>query len=104
MAQAIQLRRDTAAGWTSTNPVLAAGEPGLESDTARIKFGDGTTAWSALPYFLGHVDDRSDASKPVSSAQAGAIAARQPLDSDLAAIAALSPADDDLLQRKSGEC
>lgn len=100
---AIQLRRDTAGLWTSINPVLAAGEPGLESDTGRIKYGDGTTAWIALGYFLGNVDNTSDASKPVSSAQAGAIAAREPLDSDLSALAALSPADDDLLQCKSGE-
>src|SRR5262245_65213363 len=103
MTIVIQLRRDTAARWAAANPVLASGEPGLESDTGRIKFGDGTTAWSALAYFLGHVDDTPDAAKPVSSAQAGAIAARQPLDSDLAAIAALSPQDGDLLQCKSGE-
>src|SRR5262245_33259196 len=102
MTVVIQLRRDTAAQWAVNNPVLAAGEPGLESDTGRIKFGDGTTAWTGLAYFLGHVDDTPDASKPVSSAQAGAIATRQPLDSDLAAVAALTPADDDLLQCKAG--
>lgn len=46
----IQLRRDTAANWTSANPVLAPGEVGLETDTDQIKIGDGTTAWSSLPY------------------------------------------------------
>ena len=102
MTVVIQLRRDTAAQWIAINPVLAAGEPGLESDTGRIKFGDGSTAWRDLAYFLGHVDDTADASKPVSSAQAGAIAARQPLDSDLSAVAALMPAADDLLQYKAG--
>lgn len=45
-----KLRRDTAANWTSTNPVLASGEPGLETDTRKIKYGDGTTAWTSLSY------------------------------------------------------
>jgi hypothetical protein len=46
----IQVRRDTAANWTSTNPVLAAGEMGLETDTRKTKFGDGTTSWTSLAY------------------------------------------------------
>jgi hypothetical protein len=46
----IQLRRDTAANWTSTNPTLAAGEVGFESSTGAIKLGDGSTAWTSLPY------------------------------------------------------
>lgn len=46
----IKLRRGTAAAWTSANPVLAAGEPGYETDTGNAKFGDGTTAWASLPY------------------------------------------------------
>lgn len=46
----IKLRRDTAAAWTSANPVLAPGEPGLETDTNLIKYGNGTTAWRNLPY------------------------------------------------------
>lgn len=47
----IQLRRDTAANWTTANPVLLQGEPALETDTGRLKFGDGTTAYNSLPYF-----------------------------------------------------
>ena len=50
MASKIQLRRDTAANWTSANPVLASGEPGLETDTGKIKYGNGSTAWNLLPY------------------------------------------------------
>ena len=45
-----RLRRDTAARWTSVDPVLGPGEPALETDTKRVKYGDGVTAWSALPY------------------------------------------------------
>lgn len=46
----IQLRRDTAANWTSTNPTLAAGELGIETDTLRYKVGNGSSAWSSLSY------------------------------------------------------
>jgi hypothetical protein len=47
----IQLRRDTAANWTANNPTLAQGEPALETDTGRLKFGDGATAYNSLAYF-----------------------------------------------------
>jgi len=46
----IRLRRGTAAEWTSANPVLAAGEAGVETDTGKMKVGDGSTAWNALGY------------------------------------------------------
>lgn len=46
----MQQRRDTASGWTSANPVLLSGELGIETDTKKIKLGDGSTAWSALAY------------------------------------------------------
>lgn len=44
-------RRATAADWTAGNPVLGPGEWALETDTRRLKLGDGTTAWNDLPYF-----------------------------------------------------
>lgn len=50
MTSKIQIRRDTAANWTATNPTLAQGEPGLETDTRKVKYGDGTTAWTGLAY------------------------------------------------------
>ena len=50
MPTQIQLRRDTAADWTSTNPTLAAGEFGWESDTNRFKIGTGSAAWNSLDY------------------------------------------------------
>ena len=46
----IKLRRDTAADWTSTDPTLAAGEAGFESDSNKLKIGDGSTAWTSLAY------------------------------------------------------
>jgi hypothetical protein len=45
-----QFRRGTAAQWTSANPTLAAGEPGLETDTGKFKVGNGSTAWNSLAY------------------------------------------------------
>ena len=50
MADQIQLRRDTAANWTSSNPTLASGEFGLETDTDLFKVGNGSTAWASLGY------------------------------------------------------
>ena len=50
MTARLQNRRDTAANWTANNPTLAAGEIGLETDTAKYKMGDGTTAWNSLAY------------------------------------------------------
>lgn len=46
----LQIRHDEAADWTTRNPVLAAGEYGLESDTFLIKVGDGVRDWAHLPY------------------------------------------------------
>lgn len=52
-ATKIQLRRDTAANFTSANPILSSGEQAFETDTGKIKYGDGTTAWASLSYFTG---------------------------------------------------
>lgn len=46
----LQVRRGTSSNWTSTNPTLYAGEIGFETDSGRIKIGDGTTAWTSLDY------------------------------------------------------
>jgi len=51
MAIQIQYRNDTAANWTSANPVLLAGEIGYETDTGKAKIGNGSTAWTTLGYF-----------------------------------------------------
>lgn len=43
-----RIRRDTAANWTSQNPILATGEIGLDTTANLIKVGDGVTAWNTL--------------------------------------------------------
>jgi hypothetical protein len=46
----VQVRRGTASEWTSANPTLASGEWGLETDTLKVKIGNGSTAWNSLAY------------------------------------------------------
>lgn len=53
MAVRIQLRNDTAANWTEADPVLAAGEFGLETNPTgpdQFKIGDGSSSWTELAY------------------------------------------------------
>jgi hypothetical protein len=53
----ILFRRDTSANWANSNPVLSAGEIGLETNTNKIKLGNGSTAWNSLTYFYGTLDN-----------------------------------------------
>jgi len=50
MSVKIQLKRTTASAWTSLNPTLDNGEIGYETDTAKFKIGNGSTAWTSLAY------------------------------------------------------
>lgn len=50
MTSRLQNRRDTSSNWTTNNPTLAAGEIGYETNTGKLKIGDGTTAWTSLGY------------------------------------------------------
>lgn len=52
----ITFKDGTAAEWQLKNPVLRPGEPGIATDTAKFKIGDGLTRWEDLPYYL-TVDD-----------------------------------------------
>ena len=56
----ITLRQGTTAQWASSTVVLKQGEMGLEyltDGTVKIKAGDGTSLWSALPYIGSDVKD-----------------------------------------------
>ena len=72
MATRIQIRRDTATNWSSANTILAQGEMALETDTMKMKVGDGTTAWGALDYTL----DPASATGRVTGADAGSISTK----------------------------
>lgn len=81
MADIIQIRRGTAAQWASTNPVLADGELGFETDTKKGKLGNGVAAWAALPYsFTGEVPGT------VAEQITAATAKTTPVDADLLGI------------------
>jgi hypothetical protein len=113
MARKIQFKRGTAASWTSTNPTLAVGELGLETDTGKIKIGDGVTAWSSRPYIdaaaVAHIADAADAhdASAISNVPAGGLvatdvqAALNELDTEKLAAATLTT-DGDLLTRAAG--
>ena len=66
MSTRIQLRRDTAANWTTNNPTLALGEMGIETDTRKFKFGDGNTSWTSLAYASSESGDTIEAGENIS--------------------------------------
>lgn len=47
----VQFRRDTAAAWAASNPVLSQGEIGLDLTNSQFKIGDGVRTWNALGYW-----------------------------------------------------
>ena len=66
MSVQLFLRQGTAAQWTAANPILAAGEFGYESDTQKLKVGDGSTTWNFLSYNtvpVGYIQDTAITSK-----------------------------------------
>jgi len=95
MTATIKLRRGTAADWTSANPVLAQGEPGLETDTGKTKMGNGSSVWTALPYLVSDIQEINiqtgttytpivgDANKLVTLSNADPITVTLPQDTDL---------------------
>lgn len=50
----IKIRRDIAANWLDANPVLALGEAAYETDTRKMKVGNGTDLWENLEYIYTH--------------------------------------------------
>ena len=104
MATRIQLRRDTLLNWSTVNPILAEGEIGIETDTDKLKIGNGIDAWNILNYYepaldkhseltlddgtnphgttksdvgLGNVDNTSDIDKPISNSTQTALTSKQ---------------------------
>jgi hypothetical protein len=51
MAVSIRVRRGTTTQWNASTNILAAGEIGLDTTLAKIKIGNGSALWQALPYF-----------------------------------------------------
>lgn len=95
MASIIQLRRDTEANWTAADPILAEGEVGFETDTGRLKVGNGLGAWSALSYF-------SAAGAVAWGAITGTLSAQTDLQSALNARLTDAPSDGTQYTRQNG--
>lgn len=71
----IRVRRGTAAQWSLANPILASGEPGQETDTNKLKIGDGVTAWNSLGYIGSGVGTAAGSSGQVQFNSSGVFAA-----------------------------
>ena len=46
----IQIKKGLAAALSATNPIVASGEPIFETDTLKLKIGDGLTAYNSLGF------------------------------------------------------
>lgn len=53
----IQVKRGSTKSWRSSKTKLAAGQPGYDKDKHKLKIGDGTSSWEALPYASGLLRD-----------------------------------------------
>lgn len=62
MSISMQQKRGVSTNWTSSNPVLLAGEIGFETDTNKMKVGDGTSNWNDLDYVVGSETNDATAS------------------------------------------
>ena len=56
----VQHKRMSASDWASSTLVLLDGELGIESDTGKVKVGNGTDHFSALQYLTGPKGDRGE--------------------------------------------
>jgi len=50
MASRIRIRRGTTAQWTASTKILESGEFGMDTTLNKIKIGNGTSLWNALPF------------------------------------------------------
>lgn len=67
----LQFRRGTATEWTSSNPRLAAGELGIETNTNLFKIGNGSSLWTDLSY--GGLQGATGSTGAVSNLQSGTV-------------------------------
>ena len=82
----------TAAKWTTANPLLQRGELGVETDTRKIKVGDGITYWNDLEYakasgdwgdITGDITEQTDLVEFVNNAVAAEASIRAQADQQL---------------------
>ena len=56
----VQHKRMTASEWTNSSLILLDGELGVESDTGKVKVGNGRDRFSSLQYLTGPKGDRGE--------------------------------------------
>ena len=61
----VQHKRMSASDWASSTLVLLDGELGIESDTGKVKVGNGRDRFSALQYLTGPKGDRGERGETV---------------------------------------
>lgn len=64
MLQQRAIKIDTSANFTAADPTLLKGELAIESNTDCMKVGDGSTAWTSLPYYLPGIKSYTVATVP----------------------------------------
>jgi hypothetical protein len=67
----IRIRRNVSSAWASLNPILESGEQGLETDTRRVRIGDGSTRFVELDYYLPSESILALVDQAISNAGAG---------------------------------
>jgi len=72
MSARIQIRRDLALNWFTNNPILTEGELGYETDTGKLKIGDGVQLWRNLEYFQETTNNVTSVAVPSTPTSAGA--------------------------------
>jgi hypothetical protein len=100
MSYQYQLRRGIASLWTSVNPILPEGIQGYETDTKKMKIGNGTSAWTSLPYWY---DDAAKQDALVSGTSIKTINSESLLGSGNIAISGMDFATTETVQIGSGE-
>jgi len=67
----LRLRRNTSSEWAILNPVLLSGEIAFETDTGRLRVGDGISNWSDLDYYLPSEETNALVAEALANAGAG---------------------------------
>lgn len=66
----LKIRQGAAGAWAALNPVLLQGELGYETDTKRLRVGDGVAAFTALPFITFDATSYQSASEKLTAINA----------------------------------
>lgn len=91
----LRLRRNTSAEWALMNPLLLSGELAFETDTRKLRVGDGFTPWNELDYYLPSSEFDARIAEALANAGAGdGGAAQAALEAHIASLTPHSVYDD----------